>query len=169
MISGRYNGARILNPVSHFKLQHHDGETWQEVLPAVEENGNPAWSATFAAGENKTPPARHHPDPAQHLPRVEGVHMSVAVPTAPTASMTDNTMSTHSTISRRHFLGASVASTSAVMITAGQRSNAAPATAASTEGETDHFWYRLAPADPYIDSQRDNKAFGFRDANDLAV
>jgi hypothetical protein len=26
---------------------------------------------------------------------------------------------------------------------------------------TDHFWYRLQPADPYIDSQRDNKAFGF--------
>lgn len=31
-------------------------------------------------------------------------------------------------------------------------------------GETEHFWYRLAPADgPYIDSQRDSKAFGFRD------
>lgn len=29
------------------------------------------------------------------------------------------------------------------------------------EGETDHFWYRLAPSDsPYIDTQRDNKAFG---------
>ncbi len=26
--------------------------------------------------------------------------------------------------------------------------------------ETDHFWYRLAPEWPYIDSQRDNKAFG---------
>ena len=31
-------------------------------------------------------------------------------------------------------------------------------------GETDHFRYRLAPTDgPYIDSQRDNKAFAFRD------
>ena len=30
------------------------------------------------------------------------------------------------------------------------------------DGETEHFWYRLAPADPYIDSQRDNKAFAFR-------
>ena len=29
---------------------------------------------------------------------------------------------------------------------------------------TDHFWYRLQPAGPYIDSQRDNKAFGFSDA-----
>ncbi len=30
--------------------------------------------------------------------------------------------------------------------------------------ETDHFWYKLAPADgPYLDTQRDHKAFGFRD------
>ena len=28
---------------------------------------------------------------------------------------------------------------------------------------TAHFWYRLQPAGPYIDSQRDNKAFGFTD------
>lgn len=30
-------------------------------------------------------------------------------------------------------------------------------------GETDHFWYRLGPADIYIDSQRGNKAFGRAD------
>ena len=35
IISGRTNGARVLDAVSHFKLQHHDGETWREVLPAV--------------------------------------------------------------------------------------------------------------------------------------
>ncbi len=29
--------------------------------------------------------------------------------------------------------------------------------------ETDHFWFRLAPEGPYIDSQRDHKAFGFGD------
>src|SRR5688500_14405314 len=29
-------------------------------------------------------------------------------------------------------------------------------------GETEHFWYRLAPPEgPYVDSQRDNRAFGF--------
>jgi hypothetical protein len=28
---------------------------------------------------------------------------------------------------------------------------------------TDHFWYRQPPNGPYIDSQRDNKAFGFGD------
>lgn len=33
--------------------------------------------------------------------------------------------------------------------------------AAESRGETEHFWYRLAPAGPYIDSQRDSKAFGF--------
>ena len=27
-------------------------------------------------------------------------------------------------------------------------------------GSTDHFWYRLQPEGPYIDSQRDNRAFG---------
>ena len=30
-------------------------------------------------------------------------------------------------------------------------------------GSTDHFWYRLQPEGPYIDSQRDNKAFGYAD------
>jgi len=33
--------------------------------------------------------------------------------------------------------------------------------AAQARGATKHFWYRLAPPGPYIDSQRDNKAFGF--------
>ena len=28
---------------------------------------------------------------------------------------------------------------------------------------TEHFWYRLQPEGPYIDTQRDNKAFGFKD------
>ncbi|NNM27989.1 MAG: FAD-dependent oxidoreductase, partial [Akkermansiaceae bacterium] len=53
VISGRYNGARILNPVSDFKLEHHDGETWRETLPPVRENENPAWAATFAPVETK--------------------------------------------------------------------------------------------------------------------
>ncbi len=33
--------------------------------------------------------------------------------------------------------------------------------AARSSGENDHFYYRLAPAHPYVDSQRDNQAFGF--------
>ena len=30
-------------------------------------------------------------------------------------------------------------------------------------GSTEHFWYRLQPVGPYIDSQRDSKAFGHAD------
>jgi hypothetical protein len=33
--------------------------------------------------------------------------------------------------------------------------------AASVVRETEHFWVRSAPVGPYIDSQRDHKAFGF--------
>jgi hypothetical protein len=35
--------------------------------------------------------------------------------------------------------------------------------AASITRETEHFWCRLAPEGPYIDSQRDHKTFGFGD------
>lgn len=31
------------------------------------------------------------------------------------------------------------------------------------QGETEHFWYRLARQSPFLHSQRDNKAFGFND------
>jgi hypothetical protein len=71
-----------------------------------------------------------------------------------------------SSISRRHFLETAALAGSASM--AGLRSvNAAAVKASSADGETEHFWYRLAPADLYIDSQRDNKAFGFRDGTIL--
>ena len=35
--------------------------------------------------------------------------------------------------------------------------------ASSAVASTEHFYYRLGPAWPYIDSQRDNKAFGYGD------
>jgi hypothetical protein len=56
------------------------------------------------------------------------------------------------TTSRRRFLTATVGG---VLLPGATRLNAA------TEGETFHFHYRLAPAGPYIDSQRGNQAFGF--------
>lgn len=34
-------------------------------------------------------------------------------------------------------------------------------------GETDHFYYRLAAAGPYVDSQRENRAFGFSEGRVL--
>jgi hypothetical protein len=43
------------------------------------------------------------------------------------------------------------------------RLDALPLTEPSALGETEHFWYRLAPNSPHLHSQRDNKAFGFSD------
>ncbi len=66
-------------------------------------------------------------------------------------------MSVPSDPSRRRFLSASVSAGSALFGIGAVR------LAASPSGETEHFHYRLAPADgPYIDSQRGDRAFGFR-------
>ncbi|MFT5466406.1 MAG: hypothetical protein ACI8UO_001506 [Verrucomicrobiales bacterium] len=56
--------------------------------------------------------------------------------------------------SRRQFLGAATAAAGGVL---------SSLHADEEIGETDHFWYRLAPEAPYSDSQRDNQAFGFGD------
>lgn len=66
-------------------------------------------------------------------------------------------------VSRRRFLGAAAATAGGLLIPGtvglGADANASPSKIASTE----HFWYRLQPEGPYIDSQRGNKAFGFGD------
>ena len=49
MISGRFNGARVLNPVCDFSIESHDGTAWKEMLPVVEGNENPVWAETFGA------------------------------------------------------------------------------------------------------------------------
>lgn len=59
-------------------------------------------------------------------------------------------------ISRRRFIRTAAAAGSVCLLPGDAFSAAAP-----REGETDHFWYRLAPPGPYIDSQRDHQAFGF--------
>lgn len=62
---------------------------------------------------------------------------------------------------RRRFLGTAAAATVGGLLSPnGSRLSAA--TAAATR-ETEHFWCRLASEGPYVDSQRDHKAFGFRD------
>jgi len=43
------------------------------------------------------------------------------------------------------------------------RPDAEPIESPSRFPSTDHFWYRPQPAGPFIDSQRDNKAFGYTD------
>jgi len=66
-------------------------------------------------------------------------------------------------VTRRGFLGATAATAAGILLP-GTRGLAADAdTAPSDISSTDHFWYRLQPQGPYIDSQRDNKAFGFSD------
>ena len=63
-------------------------------------------------------------------------------------------------LNRRRFLATTTASaTLGTLLNSGSPLlRAAPP---NTTGETEHFWYRLAPEGPYVDSQRDHKAFGF--------
>ena len=69
-------------------------------------------------------------------------------------------MTRQSHFDRRRFLGSAAAATvGGVLIPSSSRLRAAT----TAIRETDHFWCRLAPEGPYIDSQRDNKAFGFGD------
>ncbi|MGY8675801.1 MAG: hypothetical protein ACKVHO_24785, partial [Verrucomicrobiia bacterium] len=58
---------------------------------------------------------------------------------------------------RRQFMSASAIAAGATMLPSALQLDAAPGETRSTK----HFWYRVAPKGPYIDSQRDNKAFGF--------
>ncbi|MHC4629397.1 MAG: beta propeller repeat protein, partial [Planctomycetota bacterium] len=64
-------------------------------------------------------------------------------------------------ITRRRFLATSAAG---ALMAHAHRLNASALAAQSSVGSTEHFLYRLQPEGPYIDSQRDNKAFGFDDA-----
>jgi hypothetical protein len=66
-------------------------------------------------------------------------------------------MKQHSSPSRRHFLTTTAATAGSLFLPS---LSAAPADAPAS---TAQFHYRLGPAWPYIDSQRDNKAFGFGD------
>ena len=75
-------------------------------------------------------------------------------------------MQTRPGMTRRHFLETAALAGGATIV-AGFPLNAAAVTDSPAEGETKHFRYRLAPKDPYIDSHRDNKAFGFRDGTIL--
>ncbi len=61
-------------------------------------------------------------------------------------------------ITRRLFLGTTTAAA-----VGGLLSPSISQLRAAPIRENDHFWFRLAPEGPYIDSQRDNKAFGFGD------
>ncbi|MHC4283353.1 MAG: hypothetical protein ACYSWZ_10345 [Planctomycetota bacterium] len=66
-------------------------------------------------------------------------------------------------ITRRRFLGATAVTASGILMPGIRRLDANQTVTPSDLASTSHFWYRLQPAGPYIDSQRDNKAFGFAD------
>jgi len=66
-------------------------------------------------------------------------------------------------ITRRKFLHTVAAATGGILMADAAKLKANSMTFLSKEGSTEHFWFRQQPAGPYIDSQRDNKAFGFTD------
>jgi hypothetical protein len=70
-------------------------------------------------------------------------------------------------MTRRRFVGFTAATAGGLLLPSAMGQAADPIGAPSTEAATDHFWYRLAPAGPYIDSQRGNKAFGFAEGTIL--
>jgi len=66
-------------------------------------------------------------------------------------------------VTRRRFLGATAA-TAGAMLMPGAVGRGADSTAPPADfPSTDHFWYRPQPEGPFVDSQRDNKAFGYSD------
>lgn len=67
--------------------------------------------------------------------------------------------STFAVSTRRQFLSGSTAAAGGVLFSCGFLGSLSAA--AAEPASTDQFYYRLGPAWPYIDSQRDNKAFGF--------
>src|SRR6476646_2770855 len=70
-------------------------------------------------------------------------------------------MRTTSRLNRRRFVATTAATIAAASIVHPHVCGLRAADAAIRE--TKDFWFRLAPEGPYIDSQRDNKAFGFGD------
>ncbi len=66
-------------------------------------------------------------------------------------------------VTRRRFLGATAATAGGLLIPGAVGLGAEAIASPSKVSSTEHFWYRLQPEGPYIDSQCDNKAFGFAD------
>ena len=70
-------------------------------------------------------------------------------------------------VTRRCFLRGTAAGAGGVLVGLRRSADAALPTPVSDkgnhQGENDHFYYRLAPKGPYIDSQRDHRAFAFAD------
>src|SRR5688572_402263 len=68
-------------------------------------------------------------------------------------------MKTTVTVDRRRFVLSVTAVAGGILTTGRTRLRAADAAVR----ENEHFWFRGQPDGPYIDSQRDSRAFGFGD------
>ena len=66
-------------------------------------------------------------------------------------------------LTRRLFLGTTAATTGGLLFPGTASLDAAAIAAPPEFPSTDHFWYRPQPEGPFIDAQRDNKAFGYAD------
>ncbi len=53
IISGRFNGSRVFDPLGDFAIEEHDGKIWRPILPAIKNNENPVWSTTFPPVKTK--------------------------------------------------------------------------------------------------------------------
>ncbi len=74
---------------------------------------------------------------------------------------------TQERVTRRRFLGATAA-TAGGMLSRGTVGRGAEDLVSTAEfPSTDHFWYRPQPDGLFVDSQRDNKAFGYADGKVL--
>ena len=70
-------------------------------------------------------------------------------------------------VTRRRFLSTAAAGAGGISVSAAVGMNADAIAASADYPSTDHFWYRPQPEGPFIDSQLDNKAFGFTDGKVL--
>jgi hypothetical protein len=64
-------------------------------------------------------------------------------------------------VTRRRFLGAAAVAAGGMWMPGAVGLGSDPSATPSDFPSTDHFWYRPQPAGPYIDSQRNNRAFGY--------
>jgi hypothetical protein len=68
-------------------------------------------------------------------------------------------------LTRRRFLGVTAATAGGVLMASPSGRGAESDVPSKDFASTDHFWYRPQPEGLFVDSQRDNKAFGFADGN----
>ncbi len=72
-------------------------------------------------------------------------------------------MTSRQRLTRRRFLGATAVTAGGILVPCAIGLGAKPTGTPSEFPSTDHFWYRPQPIGLFVDSQLDNRAFGFAD------